>query len=171
MVEIYRCAYGLFIKRKKNQLEQVQICSKLEIILTFSRKCFFYRIFTLPNFTLYRATGQPICTVDSNNESTSAAVFQKTTQRCHVNKYVGILADAYTRCRNKFRQMRWQIQMQKFAVMRLRMQNSTKVCAAKLTYRDTCTFRSWLYCSSSRLFVVAVVVVVVGQNLPTIRTS
>ena len=119
-------------------------------------------------------TGQPICTVDSNNESTSAAVFQKTTQRCHVYKYVGIFADAYTRCRNKFRQMRWQIQMQKFAVMRLRMQNSTKVCAAKLTYRDTCTFRSWLYRSSSRLFVVAfvvVVVVVVGQNLPTIRTS
>ena len=51
-------------------------------------------------------TGQPICTVDSNNESTSAAVFQKTTQRCHVYKYVGIFADAYTRCRNKFRQMR-----------------------------------------------------------------
>ena len=38
--------------REKNQLEQVQICSKLEIILTFSRKCLFYRIFTLPNFTL-----------------------------------------------------------------------------------------------------------------------
>ena len=47
-----------------------------------------------------------ICTVDSNNESTSAAVFQKTTQRCHVYKYVDIFADAYTRCRNKFRQMR-----------------------------------------------------------------
>ena len=30
----------------------MQICSKLEIILTFSRKCLFYRIFTLPNFTL-----------------------------------------------------------------------------------------------------------------------
>ena len=38
--------------REKNQLEQVQICSQLEIILTFSRKCLFYRIFTLPNFTL-----------------------------------------------------------------------------------------------------------------------
>ena len=76
---------------------------------------------------------KPICTVDSNNESTSAAVFQKTTQRCHVYKYVGIFADACTRCRNKFRQMRWQIQMQKFAVMRLRMQNPTKVCAAKFT--------------------------------------
>ena len=38
--------------REKNQLEQVQICSKLEIILTFSRKCLFYRIFTLPIFTL-----------------------------------------------------------------------------------------------------------------------
>ena len=54
MVKIYRNAYGLFIKRKKNQLEQVQICSKLEIILTFSRKCLFYRIFTLPNFTLHQ---------------------------------------------------------------------------------------------------------------------
>ena len=31
----------------------MQICSKLEIILTFSRKCLFYRIFTLPNFTLH----------------------------------------------------------------------------------------------------------------------
>ena len=31
----------------------MQICSKLEIILTFSRKCLFYRIFTLPIFTLY----------------------------------------------------------------------------------------------------------------------
>ena len=41
--------------REKNQLEQVQICSQLEIILTFSRKCLFYRIFTLPNFTLYLA--------------------------------------------------------------------------------------------------------------------
>ena len=41
--------------REKNQLEQVQICSKLEIILTFSRKCLFYRIFTLPNFTLLNA--------------------------------------------------------------------------------------------------------------------
>ena len=30
----------------------MQICSKLEIILTFSRKCLFYRIFTLLNFTL-----------------------------------------------------------------------------------------------------------------------
>ena len=30
----------------------MQICSKLEIILTFSRKCLFYRIFTLPIFTL-----------------------------------------------------------------------------------------------------------------------
>ena len=39
--------------REKNQLEQVQICSKLEIILTFSRKCLFYRIFTLPIFTLH----------------------------------------------------------------------------------------------------------------------
>ena len=39
--------------REKNQLEQVQICSQLEIILTFSRKCLFYRIFTLPNFTLH----------------------------------------------------------------------------------------------------------------------
>ena len=38
--------------REKNQLEQVQICSQLEIILTFSRKYLFYRIFTLPNFTL-----------------------------------------------------------------------------------------------------------------------
>ena len=55
MVEIYRSAYGLFIKRK-NQLEQVQICSQLEIILTFSRKCFFYRIFTLLNFTLQVVT-------------------------------------------------------------------------------------------------------------------
>ena len=39
--------------REKNQLEEVQICSQLEIILTFSRKCLFYRIFTLPIFTLY----------------------------------------------------------------------------------------------------------------------
>ena len=31
----------------------MQICSKLEIILTFSRKCLFYRIFTLPKFTLH----------------------------------------------------------------------------------------------------------------------
>ena len=38
--------------REKNQLEQVQICSKLEIILTFSRKCLFYQTFTLPIFTL-----------------------------------------------------------------------------------------------------------------------
>ena len=30
----------------------MQICSKLAIILTFSRKCLFYRIFTLPIFTL-----------------------------------------------------------------------------------------------------------------------
>ena len=42
--------------REKNQLEQVQICSKLEIILTFSRKCLFYRIFTLPIFTLHWLT-------------------------------------------------------------------------------------------------------------------
>ena len=33
----------------------MQICSKLEIILTFSRKCLFTRIFTLPNFTLHPA--------------------------------------------------------------------------------------------------------------------
>ena len=30
----------------------MQICSKLEIFLTFSRKCLFYRIFTLLIFTL-----------------------------------------------------------------------------------------------------------------------
>ena len=46
--------------REKNQLEQVQICSKLEIILTFSRKCLFYRIFTLPNFTLHTPSGVQI---------------------------------------------------------------------------------------------------------------
>ena len=34
----------------------MQICSKLEIILTFSRKCLFYRIFTLPIFTLHWLT-------------------------------------------------------------------------------------------------------------------
>ena len=31
----------------------MQICLKLEIILTFSRICLFYRIFTLPIFTLH----------------------------------------------------------------------------------------------------------------------
>ena len=45
--------------RKENQLEQVQICSQLESILTFSRKCLFYQIFILPNFTLLDRSPEP----------------------------------------------------------------------------------------------------------------
>jgi len=88
MVEIYRSAYGLFIKRKKNQLEQVQICSKLEIILTFSRKCLFYRIFTLPIFTLVALAHNH----DQEEKGDEDKELRKRTAMCQESKVILFIA-------------------------------------------------------------------------------